>query len=171
MKLLKKTFIILLFAGLFVACEGYPEYEKQYSESYPICGAYYVKNYDINKEEPGKQYEMYIYDAAFDADKYIWVNTPGSVSFKTKASYQLEALTFDGEMLPHYHSGASIPDSTAYVTIEESKIEQKEWPLNDSIILKVSKYDYQKNLDTTIYILGHRTSGLEKPYYDDSEGN
>jgi len=171
MKLFNKIFIILLLASVLAGCEGYQEYEKEYSESYPICGSYYVRNYDIDKDNPGKLYEIYIYDAAFDADKNLWVNVPEKTPFKTKVNYNLETLSFNGQMLPHYHSGATIPDSTAYVTIEESKIELKEWPLNDSIILKVTKYDYKKNLDTTVYILGHRTSGLETPYYDDPQGN
>jgi len=175
-RIIKLAFLALIFS--LIACDSYKPYETEFSPAYPLAGNYYVKDY-----QPGAlnfssaqtaYYELFIYDASFEPEKYIWLNTQerlASTSFRVKTEYNIEALTFNAVMLPHSPTSATPPDSvTKYITFEETQLIQKEWPEADSIIFKVSIYDGTKSLDTVFYTLGHRMTGQEVPYWDNPDG-
>lgn len=163
----------------FMACDTYKKYEPEYSPAYPLAGNYYVKDYipgalDFNDAETG-YYEMFIYGASFEPEKNIWVNTQvrqSSTSYRVKTTYNIDNLSFNNTMLPHSPSGVNPPETPVkYITFEETKLIQKEWPQADSIIMKVTKYDENQNVDTVFYTLGHRVTGQEDPFYDNPDGN
>ncbi len=172
-------FILSVFILFGIGCDGYKDYEMEYSPAYPLAGNYYVKNYKVDsvsfQEAKTAYYEMYIYAASFEPEKYLWINTMTNsldIGFCIKTQYDTTTNTFNGEMLPHQPT-SSVPDSvTKYITIDESMLELKNWDegLYDSIRFKVSVYDGNKNLDTVFYIQGHRSSGFEAPYWDNPEG-
>jgi len=179
-KTILKLIVFSLVIFIFASCDTYPEYEQEYSPSYPICGNYFVMNYSpdakANYEDAiSDMYEIYLYSSSIEAEKYVWINTQvalASTSFRVKTEYNIETLSFDGVMLPHSPSSALPPDSAVkYITIDESIIIEKEWPIPDSISFKVSIYDGEKALDSVIYVQGHRSTGQEVPYWDNPSGN
>jgi len=173
------TISIVLSVIFFIGCDTYKKYEPEYSPAYPLAGNYYVKDYEpgiLNFEDAKTgYYELFIYGASIEPEKYIWLNTQvrlASTSYRVKTAFDKENLTFNAEMLPHSPTSVNPPDSvTKYITFEETKMFTKEWPLTDSIIFKVTKYDGNKNIDTVFYTAGHRSTGQEKPYWDNPDGN
>ena len=173
------SFSIIFFLAILSSCETYKKYEPEYSPAYPMSGNYYVKDYqpgalNFNDAQTG-YYEMFIYGASFEPEKNIWVNTQvrlAGTSFRVKTEYNSENFTFNAGMLPHSPTSVNPPDSvTKYVTFEETQLIQKEWPEPDSIILKVTIYDGNQDLDTVFFTLGHRVTGQEEPYWDNPDGN
>ncbi len=163
-----------------IGCEGYPKFETEYSESYPICGHYWVKNYNIDNTNfdaaVSSYYELFIYSSSLEPEKYVWLNSQTAMetfSFRVITEYNIESLTFNGNLLPHSPTSINPPDSvTKYITIEESMIEQKNWDegLLDSIKFKLTIYDGNQDVSETYYVLGHRASGQEEPYWDNPQG-
>lgn len=175
MNKIKYIFFIVIIAFLF-GCEMYPKFENEYSPAFPICGNYHVKNYapgDLNFADALTPYSaMFIYSASFEAEKYVWINTTigSSPNFIIKTEYNVDNLSFNCNQKPHQTSSEVSADNTKFVTIEESKIIQKEWPENDSIILKINIIDESIGLDTVFWTLGHRSTGHEEDTYDDESG-
>ncbi len=175
--MINKIIFIIFIVGFIAACDTYPDYEQKYSESYPLAGNYFVKDYlPDNLTEPvenARYYEIYIYDASFEAEKFLWVNAMlrSNKTFRVKTTYSKDNLSFNGDKLPHSPSSATPPDTAdRYITVEQSSIIQKEWPIPDSISFKVSVYDEEEQLDTVFYMQGHRATGQEYPYWDNDEG-
>jgi len=159
------------------SCETYQDYEVEYSPSYPVSGNYFVKNYVVDSlnfaDAKSDYYEMYIYSASFDADKYVWVNTQttlSALSYVVKTTYDAQSAVFDGTMLPHSPKATPPETPLKYVTLEQTKIIRNTWPAPDSIILKISIFDENQVLDTVFYSLGHRTTGQDNPYWDNPTG-
>jgi len=177
MKKLKFILPILIIAFLF-GCDLYPKFEQEFSPSYPICGNYYLKNYaegDLNFENAvSPQYAAFIYSASFEPERYVWINTsngPSTANFIIKTEYNIDNLSFNCNSNPQQTSANVSPTNTKYITIEQSNIIQKEWPLNDSILFRVNIVNEPAGIDTVFWALGHRSSGHEDVYYDDENGN
>ena len=162
---------------MIVSCDNYKEYEPTFSPAYPLCGNFYVKDYlpgAINFENAKTPYyELFIYSASVESEKYLWINTLIRIeetSFKVKSEYNIDELSFYGEMLPSIKSTANPDSIEKYVTIEETQLLKKEWPETDSILFKVTLYDGNQDLDTVFYISGHRMTGQEDQYFDNPLG-
>ncbi len=182
------NFIIVLFASLLflLSCDLYrdPEEYITYSDAYPICGEYYVRDYEANGTELGALkndwYLIYIYNKSYNPTKdSIWINNiehieedlyESSYYYRIKTKADTVNRSFNCQQLP-YILGTSLnpPASpTRYITISESNIELKTWPeAPDSIHFKVTYYDGSMNEVRSIYTVGHRKTGWENPEYDD----
>lgn len=184
-KLLKYTTAIFLVA-LFVSCETYPDWEEsvEYSETYPISGEYYVRDFDAAGDTLLQDwYQLYIYNKSYNpTGDSIWIdNSAGhpvggavdyAYKFKIKAKANLVDFTFDCNKQGHVSgSNANPVDSAITVTIENSKI----WEMSDditdatpdSIYFEFSYYDKYGDLVRKIKTYGHRKTGWEFPEYDD----
>ncbi len=175
MKKLLYSFIVLAMTLLY-ACNTYKEYEVEYSAAYPICGAYYVKDYDDKWVATSDYYYLDIFNASIEADKYVWINNMQTSatynnSYRVKTQYDIARLSFNCSMNSNIPTGAVAPSPVLkYVTIEQSKVEVKEWPTQDSIIFKVTIYNADKVLERTFYSAGVRCNGFEDDYWDKEFG-
>ena len=192
---MKKNRIIFLLIIMFsiAACDTYPDWNKyvEYSDVYPICGEYYVYDYEENGDilldeagDPTKAYILYIYNKAYNPTKdSIWLDNKighpsGAVieypyKYKIKCKADTNNLTFDCEKNGSVSGNNAYPlDSAVTVTIVQSKIIDNdpgdiESSLPDSIYFKFSYYDKFGELVKTVVTAGHRKTGWEEPNYDD----
>jgi hypothetical protein len=178
MKSIKIIIPIVLIAFIF-GCDLYPKFEQEYSPAWPISGNYYLRNYadgDLVYENAlSSQYATFIYSASFEPETYLWVNhsagPSSAVSFVLKTEYNINDLSFNCSSQPN-QTGASVdPENSKYITIEQSQIIQKDWPENDSIIMRINVVNEPAGIDTVFWALGHRSSGHEDVHYDDDQGN
>lgn len=179
---MKKIVLIIAFLSIlfsFFACE-YPDYEIEYSDVYPVCGEYYVNEYnsDMSIDEEQNSYILYIYNASYnDSGNDIWIDNNNlshgtntyDYRFKIRTQADLENLTFNVTNAPHIPDGkASVPDSiTQSVTINNSKIIKNEWPIPDSIYFEFTWYDGTGAEIGTVITAGHRKTGWENVNFSD----
>ncbi len=184
---MKKIFGILLIFNMvvFSACE-YKEFEVTYSETYPVCGDYYVNDYMVDAngnitselvKEDYDNYGLYIYNKSFNPTRdSIWIdNTSHSATANYANAYKIKLkadtvnLTFNVAKTPSIRADTAhaAPVPKRYIEIIDSKIIRNEWPTPDSIYIKINLYDINGNLERTFYTAGHRKTGWENPEYSD----
>ncbi len=184
MKILQKI-LIIIFIGFIASCDTYPDWKEyvEYSDAFPICGEYYVSDYD---PETGNMidstyYILYIYNKAYNPTKdSIWIDnrlghsstTDYTWKYKIKVKADTNNLSFDVEKAGDIQGSQVNPqDSCVEITISESFIERKAEsmtdPTPDSIYFKFTYYDEDGNEVTTRVTKGHRKTGWENPNYDD----
>jgi len=181
-------FLILSFVVLLASCDMYPDWNNyvEYSDVYPVCGEYYVQDYDVDTDTviaDGEWYVLYIYNKSYNPTKdSIWIDSrlghPAGVSdynykYKIKCSTDTVALTFDVDRTGDVVGSNVNPlDSAIEVSISNSKIwdltETIEDPTPDSIYFELSYYDKFGNLSKSFVVKGHRKTGWENPNYDDA---
>jgi len=183
---LKQLMTLLIFSAILsLSSCNYPEYEIEYSEAYPVCGEYYVYDYDaatmlpiLNTDDVAIHYNVYIYNKSYNPNKdSIWIdNTEHTkddgyegVPFKIKNRVDLTNKTFDCGITPVVTGKNANPAKfpNKYVTISESKVIINEWPVPDSIYFKVVISDSLQVPIKTVIIAGHRKTGWEYPEYTD----
>jgi hypothetical protein len=184
--MLKKICYLLtgLIISIFFACE-YPEYEVTYSEVYPVCGEYLVKDYNALTDSllTEDAYSLYIYNKSYNpTGDSIWIDnatghpsgapTPYNYKYKVKCKADLTNLTFDCIKLGNVIGTNVNPlDSAVTITIIESKIFDLSKDITDatadSIYFKFTYFNkYGLELGTFI-TTGHRKTGWENPEYTD----
>lgn len=188
MKIFLKFIIVIIAASFFNSCDFYPDWTKyvEYSDVYPICGEYMVRDFKINddlqNDDPNEDwYILYIYNKSYNPTKdSIWIdNATGHAGvssynekFKIKCKADTVNLSFDIVSAGHISANATNPaDTCVKVTISNSKI----WDLSDgisdptpdSIYFEFTYFDKNGNDMGTFITLGHRKTGWEFPNYDD----
>lgn len=184
---MKKYFYIIIgiLVSLIYSCD-YPEFEVTYSAAYPICGDYYVTDYDFETGEPIENqigYPLYIYNKAYNPNgDSIWVDnytghpSGGTIEygykFKIKCKADLQNLTFNCAKTGNV-TGANVNplDSAVSVMIENSKIIDLSADINDpaadSIYFEFTFFDKYGNAVKKIITAGHRRTGWENPEFSD----
>ncbi|MBN2662235.1 MAG: hypothetical protein JXR68_01185 [Bacteroidales bacterium] len=179
--------LIISFVAFIASCNLYPDWTNyvEYSDVYPICGEYYVQDYDMNTDTviaDGEWYILYIYNKSYNPTKdSIWIDSrlghPAGVSdyafkYKIKCKADTVNLSFDVERAGDV-SGSNVNplDSAISVTITKSKIwdlsDGIEDPTPDSIFFELSYYNKFGNLSASYVVKGHRKTGWENPNFDD----
>ena len=183
-----KKYLFIIIVGLLFAmgCDFYPDWHRyvKYSDVYPVCGEYMVKDYDVgDMSTPIRgQYHLYIYNKSFNPTKdSIWIDNKSGhpagtdnypYKYKVKAKADTVNLTFDVEKAGNVTGSDVNPlDSCIKVTITNSKI----WdmsdditdPTPDSIYFEVYYYDAAGNEMAHFITAGHRKTGWEEPNYED----
>jgi len=183
-KNIKYYLILASFLSILYSC-GYPEYEVEYSEAYPVCGAYYVSDYDYVTKLPIKNqtnYELYIFNKSYNPTKdSIWIDNYSGHSdglviypykFKIKTKADLTNLSFNCEKLGNVTgtnldplSGAVSVSITNSVITDYSK-DIKD-PKADSIYFEFTYYDKDGVETMKVITAGHRKTGWETPEFTD----
>ncbi len=187
---MKKHIKLILFISIvlsFTACDLYPDWEDyvEYSSVYPVCGEYYVIDYNANdmSDTITEAYYLYIYNKSYNpTGDSIWIDNntghpaggdPYSYKYKIKCKADTENLKFDCTKQGHVSGTfAHSQDSAVTVTIESSFIIDEDpgdilSSKADSIYFKFSYYDKYGELVRTLVTAGHRKTGWEEPEYDD----
>jgi len=183
---MKLKYKILLFLGIiFIAgCDLYPDWHNyvKYSDAYPICGEYIVKDYNMTMDTVvNESYHIYIYNKAYNpTGDSIWVDNRsghpagvGSYDYKYKIKCKADTinLTFDVTKAGDVGSNPNPLDSCNTVTIKNSKIWDMSTditdPAPDSIYFEVTFYDPDGNIIKDFITAGHRKTGWEEPNYSD----
>lgn len=178
--------IILVTLVLFiVSCDLYPDWTEyvEYSDTYPISGEYYVRDFDINTDTLVTDwYQLYIYNKSFNPTKdSIWIDNrtghPAGVSdygykFKIKCKADTNNLSFNVEKSGDIVAANVNPiDSAITVTIANSQVwdmsEDISDPTPDSIYFEFTYYDKFGVEKRTLKVAGHRKTGWEFPEYSD----
>jgi hypothetical protein len=188
MKRISKIIIIIAVFSVFTACDLYPDWKSyvEYSETYPVSGEYYVRDFDMNTDTVVTElYKLYIYNKANNpTGDSIWVdnrnghpNTGINIyqfPYKIKAKADMTNLSFNVVQSGDIASPTSPNplDSCVSVTITNSKI----WDMSqdiedatpDSIYFEFTYYDKYGNVVRTLKTAGHRKTGWEFPEWDDN---
>lgn len=187
MKNLFKIFIIVLLFSAVSSCDLYPDWEDyvEYSETYPVSGEYFVRDFDMNTNAVVTDwYKIYIYNKSFNpTGDSVWIDnrtghpTGGTedynYKFKIKTRADLDALSFNcvsaGDVTG---SNVNPLDSAITVTITNSKIfdmsDDIEDATPDSIYFEFTFYDKFGIETITLRTAGHRKTGWEEPQNDDN---
>lgn len=185
MKSLIKIIIVLLV--IFISgCETYPDWENyvEYSDGYPICGEYYVRDFDANTDTIVEDwYVLYIYNKSYNPTKdSMWIDNrighPSLVStydykYKIKCKVDTINLSFDVDRAGEVTGSNLNPkDSAISVSISNSKIfkisQGIEDAAADSIYFDLLYYDKYGDLKRSLKVAGHRKTGWEFPNFDDN---
>lgn len=171
---------------MFSACDLYPNWNSyvEYSDTYPISGEYYVRDFDINNDTIVEDwYKLYIYNKANNpTGDSIWIdNFSGHPStgaetydyrYKIKTKADLQNLSFNCIKAGNVTGLNTNPiDSAISVTITNSKIFDMSTDITDatpdSIYFEFIYYDESGNVIAKFKTAGHRKTGWENPNYDD----
>jgi len=189
MKSFKRSLLLLIFSSILIlnSC-GYPEYEVEYSEGYPVCGEYYVRDFNPTGSfteadlvsENYDWYKIYIYNKSYNpTGDSMWIDNSDhnpkedkyieGLMYKIKNKVDTVNKTFDCVLAPTMNglNANATAKPKMFVTISESKIILNEWPIPDSIYLKIIVSDSLKVPYDTIITTGHRKTGWEFPEYSD----
>lgn len=184
---MKKLILASIILITLSSCELYPDWQKyvEYSSVFPVCGEYYVRDYDpVNDTVPKSSfYLFYIYNKAYNptGDSVYLDNFTGHPAtgqnvyeyrFKIKAKADLKNLTFNVEKAPLIINPNPNPIlDTIKVTISNSKIYRLAKditdPTPDSIYFKFTIYSNNGAVIAERIVKGHRKTGWEQPNYDD----
>ena len=184
----KIAFFIISLIIFASACDLYPDWKSyvKYSSVYPVCGEYYVRDFDPNTDTLVTDwYKLYIYNTSYNpTGDSVWVDnysghpatgqTVYPYRFKIRTKADTINLTFDANMVGSVQPNRAYPlDSCSYVTIKNSKIWHYAQDIDDfnaqtdSIYFEFEFYDYQGNLVRSLAVKGHRKTGWENPNYED----
>ncbi len=181
--------LVVLFLAFLQSCDMYPDWKNyvSYSDAYPICGEYLVRDFgfnaDVTTDAPVNDwYHIYLYNKSYNPTKdSIWIDnksghpTGGATynfKYKIKCKADTVNLSFNianaGDIVG---SKVNPLDTCVKVTIENSKI----WdfsdditdPTPDSIYFEFSYYNKQGVLTAHYKTVGHRKTGWEEPNYSD----
>ncbi len=184
----KLAFLIIAVIIFISACDTYPNWKEyvKYSSVYPVCGEYYVRDFDPNTDTLVTDwYKLYIYNTAFNPTKdSVWIdNSAGHPNtgldvypykFKIRAKADTVNLTFNVQNAGSVSGNRAYPASNANrVTIKNSHIWHYAKDIDDfsappdSIYFEFELYDSTMTLIRKLVVKGHRKTGWENPNYED----
>ena len=188
MKNIKIIIAILFMIVGFSSCETYPDPENyiDHSDAYPMCGEYYVLDYDAltgdtlldADGDPGTPYLFYIYNKSYnpthdsiwlDNDSYHPATQGYEYEYRIKCKADMTTLSFNCAEQGYIPVGqVNAPaNPIAKITITESQLILNNWPVPDSIYFKFTYFDSDGIEVGTFVTAGHRKTGWENPNYDD----
>ena len=185
---MKNIFKILLIFTLFSAvtsCDLYPDWESyvEYSETYPVSGEYYVRDFYAN-DSVSDWYKIYIYNKSYNpTGDSVWIDnitghpTGGTddypYKFKIKTRADLDNLSFNCERAGNVTGSNTNPlDSAVTITITNSIIYDMSEDISDatpdSIYFEFTYFDKFGVPTISLQTAGHRKTGWEDPQNDDN---
>ncbi|MBN2891959.1 MAG: hypothetical protein JXL97_08840 [Bacteroidales bacterium] len=190
MKLFYKLFVATIVVLTFQSCDFYRDWNEyvDYSEAYPICGEYMVRDFESNDDlladDPYNDwYHIYIYNKSYNpTHDSIWIDnrtghpvTGPTYNFKYKIKCKADtiALSFDTDMAGDIIGYNVNPlDTCVHVTIANSKIwdvsDDISDPTPDSIYFEFTYYNKAGTNLGTFITTGHRKTGWEEIQNDDN---